>query len=102
VKTLLGITAPGILRFVVTLREKKRKNSSSARHYDQIRFRFHTAWTRTGNGDELTFTTGAILVLKNPAWPRWVSPGFFRDFRRKRVPAIRPKSDDKLRARTRA
>jgi putative ABC transport system substrate-binding protein len=39
-----GITAPGILRLVVTLREKKRKNSSSARRYDQIRSRFHTAW----------------------------------------------------------
>ena len=25
-------------------RAKKHKNSSSARHYDQIRFRFHTAW----------------------------------------------------------
>jgi hypothetical protein len=44
VKTLRGITAPGILRLVVTLRAKKRKNSCSARCYDQIRFRFHTAW----------------------------------------------------------
>jgi hypothetical protein len=25
-------------------RAKKYKNSSSAQHYDQIRFRFHTAW----------------------------------------------------------
>jgi hypothetical protein len=47
VKTLRGITAPGILRLVVTLRAKKRKNSSSARRYDQIRFRFHTAWVKT-------------------------------------------------------
>jgi hypothetical protein len=31
VKTLLGITAPKILRLVVTLRTKKRKKSSSAR-----------------------------------------------------------------------
>jgi hypothetical protein len=43
VKTLRGITAPGILRLVVTLRAKKCKNSSSAQRYSQIRFRFHTA-----------------------------------------------------------
>src|SRR6476660_5897402 len=42
VKTLRGITAPGILGYTVTLRAKKRKNLSSARHYKQIRFRFHT------------------------------------------------------------
>jgi hypothetical protein len=29
-------------------RAKKRKNSSSARHYDQITFRFRTAKTRSG------------------------------------------------------
>src|SRR5271168_778232 len=45
VKTLRGIAAPRILRLVVTLRAKKCKNSSFARHYDQIRFRFRTAWT---------------------------------------------------------
>ena len=44
VKTLRGITAPGILRLVVTLRAKKCKNSSAAQRYNQIRFRFHTAW----------------------------------------------------------
>src|SRR6202030_1421561 len=44
VKTLRGITEPGILRLVVTLRAKKCKNSSSAQRYNQIRFRFHTAW----------------------------------------------------------
>ena len=43
VKTLRGITAPGILRLVVTLRAKKCKNSSSTQRYNQIRFRFHTA-----------------------------------------------------------
>ena len=43
VKTLHGITAPAILRLVVTLRAKKCKNSSSAQRYNQIRFRFHTA-----------------------------------------------------------
>ena len=43
VKTLRGITAPGILRLVVTLRARKCKNSSSAQRYNQIRFRFHTA-----------------------------------------------------------
>jgi hypothetical protein len=42
VKTLHGITAPVILRLVVSLRAKKCKNSSSARHYDQISFRFYT------------------------------------------------------------
>ena len=50
VKTLRGMTAPGILRLVVTLRAKKRKNSSSARRYDQIRFRFRTAWTLNRHG----------------------------------------------------
>jgi hypothetical protein len=50
VKTLRGITAPRISRLVVTLRAKKRKNSSSARRYDQIRFRFHTAWNHSGHG----------------------------------------------------
>jgi hypothetical protein len=44
VKTLRGITAPGILRLVVTLRAKKCKKSSSAQRYNQIRFRFHTAY----------------------------------------------------------
>jgi hypothetical protein len=29
-------------------RTEKRKNSSSARHCDQIRFRFHTAWVTSG------------------------------------------------------
>jgi class 3 adenylate cyclase len=43
VKTLRGITVPGILRLVVTLRAKKCKKSSSAQRYNQIRFRFHTA-----------------------------------------------------------
>jgi hypothetical protein len=45
VKTLGGITAPGILGPTVMRRAKKRKNLSSARHYDQIRFRFHTTKT---------------------------------------------------------
>jgi hypothetical protein len=36
VKTLRGITVPGILRLVVTLRAKKCKNSSSAQRYNQI------------------------------------------------------------------
>ena len=42
VKTLRGITAPGILGSTVMRRAKNRKNLSSARRYDQIRFRFHT------------------------------------------------------------
>jgi hypothetical protein len=37
VKTLEGIGAPQILRLVVTRRAKKRRNSFSAREYDQIR-----------------------------------------------------------------
>src|SRR5262249_47560394 len=49
VKTLRGITAPGILSPLVMRRAKKRKNLSSARHYDQIRFRFHTTKTPTGH-----------------------------------------------------
>src|SRR6516225_8746214 len=43
VKTLRGMTAPGILMLVVTFRAKKCRNLSSALHYDQIRFRFFTA-----------------------------------------------------------
>jgi hypothetical protein len=49
VKTLRGITAPGILGSTVMRRAKKRKNLSSARHYDQIRFRFHTTKTHFGH-----------------------------------------------------
>ena len=49
VKTLGGITAPGILGPTVMRRAKKRRNLSSARHYDQIRFRFHTAKTHFGS-----------------------------------------------------
>jgi hypothetical protein len=45
VKTLRGIIAPGILGSMVVRRAKKRKNLSSAPHYDQIRFRFHTTKT---------------------------------------------------------
>jgi hypothetical protein len=47
VKTRRGIATPGILSPVVTRRAEKSKNSSSARHYDQIRFRFRTAWTQS-------------------------------------------------------
>jgi len=35
VKTLRGITAPGILSSVVMRKAKKRKNLSSARHFDE-------------------------------------------------------------------
>jgi tetratricopeptide (TPR) repeat protein len=52
VKTLRGIIAPGILGSTVMRRAKKRKNLSPARHYDQIRFRFHTAKTRNGRAYE--------------------------------------------------
>ena len=47
VKTLSGITAPEILGSTVMRRAKKPKNLSSARHYDQIGFRFHT-WGNSG------------------------------------------------------
>src|SRR5215472_12988200 len=50
VKTLRGITAPGILGSTVTRRAKNRKNLSSARHCDQIRFRFYTAKTQIRHG----------------------------------------------------
>jgi hypothetical protein len=67
VKTLRGITAPRILRLMVTLRAKKRKNSSFARHYDQIRFRFHTAWAISGH--LASFACGApARVVADPSW----------------------------------
>ena len=47
VKTLRGITVPGILGPVVMRRAKKHKNLSSARHDDQIGFRFRTAKTHS-------------------------------------------------------
>ena len=40
-------------------RAKKHKNSSSARHYDQIGFRFHTAWNLLYTG----VTCGKRLVV---------------------------------------
>ena len=54
VETLRGISAPGILSPVVTRRARKRKNLSSARHYDQIRFRFRTAKTQCRSRGPLT------------------------------------------------
>ena len=45
VKTLRGTTTSEISGPMVMRRPKKRKNLSSARHYDQIRFRFRTAKT---------------------------------------------------------
>src|SRR5579864_3091081 len=57
VETLRGISAPGILSPVVTRRARKRKNLSSARHYDQIRFRFRTA--KAPNGSRRPSETGA-------------------------------------------
>src|SRR5262249_11349946 len=47
VKTLRGITAPGILSPTILRRAKKRKNSPAAWNYDQIRFRFRTAKTQS-------------------------------------------------------
>jgi hypothetical protein len=53
VKTLRGISAPRILRLVVTLRAKKCK---FARHYDQIRFCFRTASAISGQSNRKQFT----------------------------------------------
>ena len=68
VKTLRGITAPGILGPTVTRRAKKRKNLSSARHYDQIRFRFHTAKTQSRHrlSRHLALQRRPDLILANP------------------------------------
>jgi hypothetical protein len=68
VKTLGGITAPGILGPTVMRRAKKRRNLSSARHYDQIRFRFHTTKTHNGpqrsdNGDANVKRVGTLVEL---------------------------------------
>ena len=65
VKTLRGITAPGILGSTVMRRAKKRKNLSSARHYDQIRFRFHTAKTQTGHPGQI------FAVMHNSCYSMW-------------------------------
>ena len=77
VKTLGGITAPGILGSTVMRRAKKRKNLSSARHYDQIRFRFHTSFAarqqyvcnrgQSGNGWHALKTS---LMTPNGHWRR--------------------------------
>src|SRR6476620_11089523 len=42
VKTLRGIITPAILGSMAMRRATKPKNLSSARYYDQFRFRFHT------------------------------------------------------------
>src|SRR6516162_847346 len=73
VKTLRGITAPGILGPTVTRRAKKRKNLSSARHYDQIRFRFHTAWVNSGlhrlaERLPLDLRTRTLMSLQSGTW----------------------------------
>jgi hypothetical protein len=80
VKTPRGKNAPGILRLVVTLRAKKRKNSSSARHYDQISFRFHTAWVSNGlsrctNGRPAPATAFSTLVKRICSPPRRTAVG---------------------------
>jgi len=94
VKTLHGITAPGILSPMVRPRAKKRKNLSSARRYDQIRFRFRTTKTHSVIGrpifavmhnaalDPANLTTGmsqgvcsrsSTKVMVN-GWPATVFP----------------------------
>src|SRR5262245_60881681 len=49
VKTLRGITAPGILSPLVMRRAKKCKNLPPDRRYDQFRFRFRTTKTLFGH-----------------------------------------------------
>src|SRR5580692_7243317 len=64
VKTLGGITAPGILGSTVMRRAKKRKNLSSARHCDQIRFCFHTTKTQSRpEGLSSAVTRGTAMAL---------------------------------------
>ena len=70
VKTLRGITAPGILSSVVVRRAKKCKNLSFARHYDQIRFRFRTAKTHNPNLPPLgscQLSPAADMTLHRPS-----------------------------------
>jgi hypothetical protein len=55
---MIAVSAPGGL--VVTLRARKRKNSSFAWHYDQIRFRFYTGWVICG---ELTVPAPCPVML---------------------------------------
>jgi len=69
VKTLRGITAPRILRLLVALRATERKNSSSARHYDQIRFRFRTAKTHSGPSPIAVFC-GSLPACHGEVGPR--------------------------------
>jgi putative DNA primase/helicase len=54
------MTAPRILRLVVTFRAKKCRNLSSAQHYDQIRFRFYTAWVESRT---TVFANGNNLIM---------------------------------------
>ena len=62
VKTLRGMIAPEILRRVVMFRAKKCRNSSSARHDDQIRFRFHTTKTQGGSRAAKQVIKSAVLT----------------------------------------
>jgi hypothetical protein len=50
VKTLRGIITPAILGSMAMRRATKPKNLSSARYYDQFRFRFHTTKTHLRHG----------------------------------------------------
>jgi len=57
-----GTATPGILSPVVMRRTEKRKKSSSARHCDQIRFRFHPTWVKTRHGERSTGTSVALQI----------------------------------------
>src|SRR4029077_3800234 len=70
VKTPRGITAPGILGSMVMRRTKKRKNLSSARHHDQIRFRFHTTKPPSRHSPDRNSAAQRApdWILANPLW----------------------------------
>src|SRR5438874_13778276 len=69
VKTLRGIIAPGILGPMVMRRAKKRKNLSSARHYDQIRFRFYTTKTHFGHRRDRNPAVQRSLTVTGVCYP---------------------------------
>jgi hypothetical protein len=77
-------------------RAKKHKNASSARHYDQIRFRFHTAWVISGHGDnsarcpllpqQRPLAAYLISLLSEhgfPVMPKSFPVNFHREYRKK-------------------
>jgi hypothetical protein len=70
VKTLSGITAPGISGSTVIRGAKKRKNLSSARHYDQIGFRFTRPRPTTDISRQTRLGAPRPDAQRNPAFRR--------------------------------